>query len=82
MGFTDKAKEMAAKTAEAAQKGAKDVRDKGEKLTLQRKLNSVAEQLGHTVYRQHQGMTGLEGEVDRLVSEMHALQAEIDAIPA
>lgn len=82
MGFTDKAKELANKTAEAAQKGAKDVRDKGEQLSLQRKLNAVAEQLGHTVYRQKQGMTGLEGEVDRLVSEMHALHAEIDAIPA
>lgn len=82
MGFTDKAKELAGKTAEAAQKGAQDVRDKGEKLMLQRKLNEVAEQLGHTVYRQHQGMTGLEHEVDRLVAEMHALHAEIDAIPA
>ena len=33
-------------TADAAQKGAKDVRDKGEQLMLQRKLNEVAEQLG------------------------------------
>ena len=82
MGFTDKAKELANKTAEAAQKGAKDVRDKGEQLSLQRKLNAVAEQLGHTVYRQKQGMKDLEGEVDRLVAEMHALHAEIDAIPA
>jgi DNA anti-recombination protein RmuC len=82
MGFTDKAKELAAKTADAAQKGAQDARDKGEKLMLQRKLNAVAEQLGHTTYRQHEGMTGLEGEVDRLVSEMRALHSEIDAFPA
>ncbi len=82
MGFADKAKELAAKTADAAQKGAKEARDKGEKLMLQRKLNAAAEELGHTVYRQHEGMDGLEGEVDRLVSEMRALHAEIDAIPA
>ena len=82
MGFTDKAKDLAAKTADAAQKGAKDARDMGEKLMLQRKLNDTAEELGHVVYRQHQGMRGLEDEVNRLVSEMKALQAEIDAIPA
>ncbi|MBM3664234.1 MAG: hypothetical protein FJW92_00320 [Actinobacteria bacterium] len=81
MGFTDKAKELANKTADAAQKGAKDARDKGEKLMLQRKLNASAEELGHVVYRQHEGMTGLDDEVNRLVAEMKALQAEIDAIP-
>ncbi len=82
MGFADKARELASKTADAAQKGAKDARDKGERLMLQRKLNGVAEDLGHTVYRQHQGTEAPEGEVDRLVGEMNALQAEIDAIPA
>lgn len=82
MGFTDKAKELANKTADAAKKGAGDARDMGEKLLLQRKQNAVAEELGHVVYRQHQGMRGLEGEVDRLVAEMKALQAEIDAFPA
>lgn len=82
MGFTDKAKDLANKTADAAQKGAKDARDMGEKLMLQRKLNATAEELGHVVYRQHQGMRGLEDEVNHLVSEMKALQAEIDAIPS
>lgn len=81
MGFTDKAKDLASKTADAAQKGARDARDMGEKLLLQRKLNEAAEQLGHLVYQQHQGMKGMEAEVDRLVSEMKALHAEIDAIP-
>ena len=32
-------------------------------------------------YRQHEGMTGLDEEVTRLVREMKALHAEIDAIP-
>ena len=81
MGFSDMAKDLASKTADAAQKGAKDARNAGEKMMLQRKLNATAEQLGHTVYRQREGMTGLEGEVDRLVKEMKALHHEIDAIP-
>ena len=55
--------------------------DKGEKLMLQRKLNALAEELGHVTYRQHEGMTGLDEEVTRLVREMKALHAEIDAIP-
>lgn len=81
MGFTDKAKDLAKKTAEAAQKGANEARDKGEKLMLQRKLNALAEELGHVTYRQHEGMTGLDDEVSRLVGEMRALRVEIDAIP-
>lgn len=82
MGFSDKAKELAKKTADAAQKGAEDARDMGEKLMLQRKVNAAAEELGHVVYRQHQGMTGLDDEVKRLVDQMKALQSEIDAIPS
>ena len=41
---------------------------------------ALAEDLGHVVYRQHDGLTGLEGEVDRIVAEMRALYAEIAAI--
>lgn len=82
MGLTDRARELASKTADAAKKGAGDARDMGEKLMLQRKQNAVAEHLGHVVYRQRQGMDGLGDEVDRLVAEMKALQAEIDAFPA
>jgi ABC-type phosphate transport system auxiliary subunit len=81
MSFTDKAKDLAKKTADAAQKGVNDTRDKGEKLMLQRKLNSLAEDLGHEKYRQHEWMTGLDEEFNRLVREMKALHAEIDAIP-
>ena len=80
MSFTDKAKDLARKTADAAQKGVNETRDKGEKLMLQRKLNALAEELGHVTYRQHEGMTGLDEEVTRLVREMKALHAEIDAI--
>ena len=32
------------------------------------------------VYRQREGETGLDAEVDRLVSEMRAVHAEIEAL--
>ena len=80
MGLMDKAKE-AAKAAEAvARSAASDARDKGDELMLKRKVNSLAEELGHVTYRQHDGLTDLEGEVNRLVGEMRALYVEIEAI--
>ena len=45
-------------------------------------LRGGAEELGHAVYRQREGMTGLDGEIERLVGEMKALHAEINAIPS
>jgi hypothetical protein len=47
---------------------------------LKRKVNALAEELGHVTYRQHDGLTDLEGEVNRLVGEMRALYVEIEAI--
>ncbi len=80
MGLMDKAR-GAAKAAESAARGAaSDARDKGDELLLKRKVNGLAEELGHVTYRQHDGLTGLDGEVERLVAEMRALYAEIGAI--
>ena len=80
MGRMDKAKEAAKAAEAAARSAAGDARDKGDELMLKRKVNSLAEELGHVTYRQHDGLTGLEGEVDRIVAEMRALYAEIAAI--
>ena len=80
MGWKEKAKD-AAKAAESAARGAASAAsDKGDEIMLKRKVNALAEELGHVVYRQHDGLTGLEGEVDRLVDEMRALYVEIAAI--
>jgi hypothetical protein len=79
-GFLDKAKETAKKATEAAQKGYGQAKDKGQELTLKRKLNTLAAELGHVVYRQKEGETGLDAEVERLVSEMRGVQAEIEAV--
>ncbi|MGD9695974.1 MAG: hypothetical protein AB7V42_09975 [Thermoleophilia bacterium] len=80
MGLLDKARDAAKAAAEAAQKGAEEARDKAQELSLKRKQNSLAEDLGHVVFRQHEGETGLDAEVERLVSEIRGVRAEIDAL--
>ena len=79
-GFLDKAKETAKQASEAAQKGYEQAKDKAQELTLKRKLSSLASELGMVVYRQKDGETGLDAEVERLVSEMRGVKAEIEAI--
>lgn len=80
MGLMDKAKEAAKAAAEAAQKGLDEAKDAGQSFQLKRKLSGLAEELGETVYRQREGESGLDGEVDRLVEEMRAVKAEIAAL--
>ena len=80
MGWKDTAKGAMDAATQAAKGAANDARDKGDEVMLRRKVNALAEELGHTVYRQHEGMDGLDGHVDQLVSEMRALNAEIAAI--
>jgi hypothetical protein len=43
-------------------------------------MNALAEDLGHVVVRQRDGESGLDAEVDRLVSEIRAARAEIEAL--
>lgn len=80
MGLLDKAKDAAKKGSEVAKKGLEEAKDKGQELTLRRKLNGLAEELGHVVFRQKEGESGLDAEVDRLVSEMRGVRAELEAM--
>lgn len=80
MGLMDKAKEAAKAAAEAAQKGLDEAKDAGQAFQLKRKLAGLAEELGETVYRQRDGESGLDGDVDRLIEEMRAVKAEIGAL--
>jgi hypothetical protein len=80
MGLVDKAKDAAKKASSAAQKGASEARDKAQEMSLKRRQNALAEDLGHVVFRQREGETGLDAEVDRLVSEMRGVRAEIEAL--
>lgn len=80
MGLMDKAKEAAKAAADAAQKGLDEAKDAGQSFQLKRKLAGLAEEVGETVYRQREGESGLDGDVDRLIEEMRAVKAEIAAL--
>ncbi len=80
MGLADRAREAAKRAADAAQKGAGEARDKAQELTLRRRMNALAEELGYVVVRQRDGETGLDAEVERLASEVRAARAEIEAL--
>ena len=80
MGLVDKAKDAAKRAADAAQKGAGEARDTAQELGLKRKQNALAEDLGYLVVRQRDGESGLDAEIDRMVSEIRAVQAEMDAL--
>ena len=80
MGLLDKGKDAAKRAGDAAQKGVAEAREKAHEMSLKRRLSALAEDLGQVVFRQRQGEAGLDAEVDRLVSEMRAVDAEIEAL--
>jgi hypothetical protein len=80
MGILDKAVAATKKVTGAAQEGLAEAKDKGQSLVLKRKINGYAEEIGHLVARQKGGEAGLDAEVDRLVSEIRAVEAEIKAL--
>ena len=49
-------------------------------MNLKRKQSALAADLGRIVFRQREGETGLDAEIDRLVSEMRGVRAEIEAL--
>lgn len=79
MGLVDKAREAAQRASEVAQRGAEQARDKGQELALRRRRNALAQELGEIVFRQREGEGGLDAEVNRLVSEMRGVDAEVEA---
>ena len=80
--FMDRAKGAAKQAADMAKQGAEQAKERGAELTLRRKFNGLAEELGQIVFRQKEGEGGLEAEVDRLVAEMRGVQAEMDGMDA
>jgi hypothetical protein len=80
MGILDKAVDAAKKVAETAQEGLSEAKDKGQTVVLKRKVNGFAKEIGHLVIRQKGGETGLDAEIDRLVGEARAVEAEIKAL--
>jgi hypothetical protein len=73
MGRFDRARETAERLAEGA-------KQKGRELALQRKLDGLAKDLGELVFRQKEGESGLDAEIERLISEMRGARSELDAL--
>lgn len=80
MGLLDKAKDAAKVAADRAQKGLDEAKDAGQRVTLKRRLTALSAELGDVVFRQREGEAGLDAEVDRLVGEMRAVRAELEAL--
>ncbi len=80
MGFVDRARDAAKRAGEVAQRGAGEARERAHELTLRRRQNALAEDLGNIVFRQRDGESGLDAEVDRLVAEMRATRAELEGL--
>jgi len=78
MGLVDKAKDATRVATSAAQRGLDQAKDHGQLFTLKRSLGNLNEQLGNTVFRQHEGESGLDSEVMRLVEEIRSVKAEIE----
>lgn len=78
--FLDRAKDAAKQAGDKAKQGVEQAKDRGQEMSLNRKFNGLAEELGQIVFRQREGEGGLEAEVDRLVAEMRGVQAEIEGL--
>jgi hypothetical protein len=80
MGFGDQVRTYAKRAGDAIKRGAGAARGKAQELTLKRRLNALAADLGQIVFRQREGETGLDAEIDRLVSEMRGVRAELEGL--
>jgi hypothetical protein len=80
MGLVDKAKDGANVAKDAAQDGLDKAKDAVQAYQLKRSIANLNEQLGHVVFRQHEGESGLDAEVARLVDEIRATKAELAAL--
>jgi hypothetical protein len=79
MGFVDKLKDTAQKGMDAAQKGMGEAKEKASELSLKRKFNGLAEELGTLVFRQREGELGLQDDIDRVIRDMREVVAQLDA---
>lgn len=79
MSFLDKVKETAQSVAAETKKGAAKAQEKIEQAQTRRKADDLAKQLGYLVVRERSGGEAAGAEADRLVGEITALEAQIEA---
>jgi hypothetical protein len=80
MAFVDDVRGYAKRAGDAVKQAAETARGKAQELSLKRRKKALATDLGDIVYRQREGETGLDAEIDRLTSELRGVQAEIDGL--
>ena len=79
MGLLDKAKQFGQQAAEAAKKGTAQVQQKVEAAQTKKKADDLAQQLGYLIVRERNEGVPAAAEADRLVAEITALQAQLEA---
>jgi hypothetical protein len=82
MGLLDKAKDLATKAAEEAQKAAGAAKEKVDDVQARRKADDLAKQLGYLIVRERMDGTMAGEEGDRLVAEITVIEAALVAVPA
>jgi hypothetical protein len=84
MALFDKVKEQASQLAQKAQEAGKAGQAKIEDAQARRKADAILRQLGAAVYAQRSGTAGADssGDVDKLVAELKAFEAEHGPIAA
>ena len=80
MGIVDDVRDYAKRAGDAVKQGAGKARLKAQEHSLKRRQKALASDLGQIVFRQREGETGLDAEIDRLVTEMRGVRAEIEAL--
>ena len=79
MGLLDKAKDLASKAAEEAQKAAGAAKDKVDDVQARRKADDLAKQLGYLIVAERTDGTPAGEETDRLVAEITVIEASLAA---
>ena len=77
MGLLDKAKDLASKAAEEAQKAAGAAKDKVDDVQARRKADDLAKQLGYLIVRERSDGATAGEDADRLVTEITAIEASL-----
>lgn len=77
MGLLDKAKDLASKAAEEAQKAAGAAKDKVDNVQARRKADDLAKQLGYLIVRERTDGTDAGEEATRLVTEITVIEATL-----
>lgn len=82
MGFMDKVKSAAQDAATQAKKATSQAQTKMEEGQIRKKMDESAKRLGYLVYRERTEGTPAGTEADQAVSEMTALEVDLQALQA